>query len=257
MDQVLDRIAAWEAAGLIDAATAERLRAAETAQARREAADATTPAGRRRSARRGPSSVAAIFGPGITIGEMFAYLGGAFLLGAYETFVVRSGRFGAGSESARRSRLGLGGDRVGHVRLGTLRRRRRGGVGLRASCSRSRSCTSVRPERRWPRLAGIEWPASGVIGAALATLVAIGLRLLHPSLLTQVALLVSVTTFAGLLLGWLESVVVPQRRFDDIGNPVPVGGPDPLLLVAGVRGMVARARTHRRPDRAARGECGR
>ena len=42
------------------------------------------------AAHRGPSSVAAIFGPGIAIGEMFAYLGGAFVLGAFETFVVRS-----------------------------------------------------------------------------------------------------------------------------------------------------------------------
>ena len=61
--------------------------------------------------------------------------------------------------------------------------------------------------------------------------VAIGLRLLHRALLTQVALLVSVTTFAGLLLSWLESLVVPQRQFNDIGDPVAVGGPDPLLLV--------------------------
>ena len=48
MDQVLERIAAWEAAGLIDAATSERLRAAEAAQSSHETGDM-------RAARRGGS----------------------------------------------------------------------------------------------------------------------------------------------------------------------------------------------------------
>ena len=229
MDQVLDRIAAWEAAGLIDAATAERLRAAETAQTRREAAD-TKPAAAVAPARRGPSSVAAIFGPGVAIGEMFAYLGGAFLLGAYETFVVRAGGFGAGSELPVAVGWALAAIALGTVGLvlsdGDDRRRRAAGVMFALSVAHAGSAGAAMAS-----LAGIEWPGAGVSGAALASAVAIGLRRLHPALLTQVALLVSVTTFAGLLLSWLESVVVPQRRFDDIGNPVPVGGPDPLLLV--------------------------
>lgn len=230
MDQVLDRIAAWEAAGLIDAATAERLRAAEAAQSRREAADATRPAQPAPPARRGPSSVAAIFGPGVTIGEMFAYLGGAFLLGAYETFVVRVAGFGAGSDlpvalgwAAAAIALGV----IGLVlRSGDDRRRRAAGVMFALSVAHAGSAGAAMAS-----LAGIEWPGAGVIGAFVATAVAIGLRLVHPALLTQVALLISVTTFAGLLLTWLEAVVVPQGQFNDIGNPIPVGGPDPLLLV--------------------------
>ena len=229
MDQVLDRIAAWEAAGLIDAATAERLRAAEAAQSRREAAEATWPA-EPAPARRGPSSVAAIFGPGVTIGEMFAYLGGAFLLGAYQTFVVRAAGFGAGSElplalgwAAAAIALGV----MGVVlRSGDDRRRRAAGVMFALSVAHAGSAGAAMAS-----LAGIEWPGAGVIGALVASAVAIGLRLLHPALLTQVALLISVTTFAGLLPSWLESVVVPQRQFNDIGDPIPVGGPDPLLLV--------------------------
>ena len=230
MDQVLDRIAAWEAAGLIDAATAERLRAAEAAQSRREAAEATWPAELAPPPRRGPTSVAAIFGPGVTIGEMFAYLGGAFLLGAYETFVVRAAGFGAASDlplalgwAAAAIALGV----LGVVlRSGDDRRRRAAGVMFALSVAHAGSAGAAMAS-----LAGMEWPGAGAIGALVASAVAIGLRLLHPALLTQVALLISLTTLAGLLLSWLESVVVPQGQFDDIGNPIPVDGPDPLLLV--------------------------
>ncbi len=228
MDQVLDRIAAWEAAGLIDAATAERLRAAETAQSRREAAD-TQPAGAGAPARRGPSSVAAIFGPGVTIGEMFAYLGGAFLLGAYETFVVRIGGFGAGSELPIAAGWAVAAVALGIIGLvlrnGDDRRRRAAGVMFALSVGHAGSAGAAMAS-----LAGIEWPGAGVVGAVVASSVAIGLRLLHPALLTQVALLVSVTTFAGLLLSWLESLVVPEPQFTDIGDPIAVG-PDPVLLV--------------------------
>jgi hypothetical protein len=228
MDQVLDRIAAWEAAGLIDAATAERLRAAEAAQSRREAADAKPAAGA--TAPRGPSSVAAIFGPGVTIGEMFAYLGGAFLLGAYEVFVVRAAGFGAGSDmpvaigwAVAAIALGIAGL---VLRNGDDRRRRAAGVMFALSVVHAGSAGAAVAS-----VAGIEWPGAGVIGALVSSAVAIGLRLVHPALLTQVALLASLTTFAGLSLRWLESVVVPQRQFNDIGDPIPVGGLDPLLLV--------------------------
>ena len=78
---------------------------------------------------------------------------------------------------------------------------------------------------------GFGWPAVGAIGAAVAALAAFGYRLLHPSLLTEVALLASVTSFAGLLLSWLESVVVPQTVYGDFGEVIPSGAPDPVLLV--------------------------
>jgi len=229
VDQVLERIAAWEAAGLIDAATSERLRAAEAAQSSHETGDQRAPDAAA-PARRGPSSVASIFGPGITIGEMFAYLGGAFLLGAYETFVVRSAGFGAGSDLPVAVGWAVAAIALGIVGLvlrdGDARRRRAAGVMFALAVAHAGSAGAAMAS-----LAGIEWPGAGVIGAVVASAVAIGLRLLHRALLTQVALLVSVTTFAGLLLSWLESVIVPQRQFNDIGDPIAVGGPDPLLLV--------------------------
>jgi hypothetical protein len=232
MDQVLDRIAAWEAAGLIDAATAERLRAAETAQAHREAGDAgaAQPGGTTLTTHRGPSSVASIFGPGIAIGEMFAYLGGAFLLGAFESFIPPPAGFegrqfltitiGMAAAAIALTVCGL------ILRSGDARRRRAAGVVFALAVAHVAAAVAAGAEG-----SGFTWPATGALAAALATLAAFGYRLIHPSLLTQVALLASGTSFAGLLLSWLESVVVPQAVHSDFGDVVPPGGPEPIVLV--------------------------
>jgi hypothetical protein len=231
MDQVLERIAAWEAAGLIDAATSERLRAAEAAQSSHETGDELAANAAAVPARRGPSSVASIFGPGITIGEMFAYLGGTFLLGAYETFIVRAaGSFDRGSLTIT---VGMALAAIAltlcgvALRTGDARRRRAAGVMFALAVVHVGAAVGAGAEG-----ARFGWPAIGVIAGAVATLAAFGYRLLHPSLLTQVAFLASLTTFAGLTLSWLESVVVPQPVYsDEFGTLAPAGGPDPILLV--------------------------
>ena len=230
MDQVLDRIAAWEAAGLIDAATSERLRAAEAAQSSHEAGDMRAPDAAAPT-RRGPSSVASISGPGITIGEMFAYLGGAFLLGAYETFVFRAaGSVDRGSLTITIGMMvaALALTLCGVVlRTGDARRRRAAGVVFALAVVHVGAAVAAGAEG-----SGFGWPAIGVIAGAVATLAAFGYRLLHPSLLTQVALLASLTSFAGVTLSWLESVVVPQPVYtDELGLVPAAGGPDPILLV--------------------------
>jgi hypothetical protein len=76
----------------------------------------------------------------------------------------------------------------------------------------------------------LDWPAVGVVSAGAASLAAIGLRLVHPSLLTQVALLSSVTAMFGALLDFLQGIVVPDRQFTDLGEPIATGGPDPVVL---------------------------
>ena len=203
MDQVLDRIAAWEAAGLIDAATSERLRAAEAAQSSHETGDMRAPDAAA-PARRGPSSVASISGPGITIGEMFAYLGGAFLLGAYETFVFRAaGSVDRGSLTITVGMMvaALALTLCGVVlRTGDARRRRAAGVVLALAVLHVGAAVAAGAEG-----AGFGWPAIGVIAGAVATLAAFGYRVLHPSLLTQVALLASLTSFAGVTLSWASN----------------------------------------------------
>ena len=71
--RVLERIDAWQAAGLIDEPTAERLRAAENAAA-------TAPdAGRGNSMQ----AASAMFGPPVSIVELFAYVGAGFLVAAW------------------------------------------------------------------------------------------------------------------------------------------------------------------------------
>jgi hypothetical protein len=221
MDQVLERIAAWEAAGVIDSATADRLRLAETER----------PSKGESATRPGPSSIASVFGPGVTIGEMFAYLGGAFLLGAYETFVFRAAgpdgppllpiTIGTAIAAIALALLGA------YLMKGDARRRRAAGVMFALAVAHIGSAGVAAAGA-----ANLGWPAAGVIGAAAATLAAIAFRLVHPALLTQVALLASITSFAALLLSWLESVVFPAPSFDRIGEFIPEGGPDPLLLVA-------------------------
>jgi hypothetical protein len=220
MDQVLERISTWEAAGLIDPATAARLRLAEAERQQEPAA----------SPRRAGSSVASVFGPGVTIGEMFAYLGGTFLLGAYETFIVRLAGDGSRSELP----IAIG-STLAAIALalfattlmrGDARRRRAAGLLLAVAVAHVGAAGAA-----FAGAASVGWPAAGVAGALVATIAAVGFRRIHASLLTQVALLASITSFAALLLSWLESVVVPRQSFDNTGEPLPQGGPDPILLV--------------------------
>jgi hypothetical protein len=230
MDQVQERIAAWEAAGLIDSATADRLRLAESERPAVADASVEPSAPRQESRRRGPSSVAAIFGPGVAIGEMFAYLGGGFLLGAYESFVVRAASGGGSPDLA----VGVGA-MVAAMVLAAL------GIGLMKGDARRRRAAGVIfaiavlhfgvAGTALAAGARLEWPVSGVVGTGVATLVAIVLRLLHASLLTQAALLAGITSLAAVSLDWLRSVAFPGPFFDNVGELIPQNSPSPLVLV--------------------------
>src|SRR4051812_1804879 len=84
MNLVRDRIDDWEGRGLIDAATAGRLRTAEAAEpaAAEQPADvASAPPPR--------SAISSAFGPVVTVAEMFGYLGVGFLLGGWTAAVAR------------------------------------------------------------------------------------------------------------------------------------------------------------------------
>ena len=82
MNTVLERIAAWQAAGLIDAATADRLRAAEPP----DTPEPAPPPARHSSV---TAAAGSFFGPTPTIVEMFGYLGALFLIAAWSAFLVR------------------------------------------------------------------------------------------------------------------------------------------------------------------------
>jgi len=227
-ERIIARIEGWQAAGLIDAATAERLRADE---ATRESAPAdaavaapdATPA-------RTPSTLAQIFGPGVSIGEMFAYLGGGFLLGAYNAFVIRT----AGSATATELTIAIGTGLAAAVltaiavvlsRSADLRRRRAAGAVFAVAAGHVAAAGTALGG--W---ANVEWPLVAVIGAVAASAAAVAYRYLHAALLTQATLLAALTGLAAVTLSWLESIVAPDLGFTPTSNPITTGRPEPVLL---------------------------
>ena len=234
MDEVLERISAWEAAGLIDPATAARLRLSETERGSIADAPATAPVLPQEPARRGPSSVGAIFGPGVTLGEMFAYLGGGFILGAYESFLLRATAESGGSLVPLAVGWTVGAIVLAAVGFGLTRgdARRRRAAGVLFAVAVLHSGLAALALATQATLPSPPIFVVAIIGTGVAALVAIGLRMLHAALLTQVALLASVTSFALAILSWLENTVAPGRSYDDLGQLIPRSGPDPALLVA-------------------------
>ena len=221
MSDALEHIAGWEAAGLIDRETADRLRAAEDPTAVRDA-----PAGGPTAHSR--SAASALFGPSVTIAEVFAYLGGGFLLAAWSTFMARANGpngdtsvlFGIMSLVAAGVLLALG------LRLmrGGERASRAAGVAFLLTATYASTAAAA-----FADVAGIDWPALGVIGSAAGFATAIALRVIHPSALTQVGVLAGLTALGVSLLSWLQVTLFPD--FSPVtGLPV-ANAADPLLLV--------------------------
>ena len=215
MDSITQRIDAWQAAGLIDAGTADRLRAAE--------AEAAPPAKRPEA---GSSTLAHVFGPAPTIGEMFAYLGGGFVLAAVEVFVVRLLGEASGP-STMIVATGLMAVLFGLVgfqlRKGDARRRRAAGVAFLLSIAHAAAAGQAMNE-----VVGLGYPAGGLIGAFLATVAATAFRRLHPALLTQVGLLGALTALVQTGLAFVEGILGP--RYDGFGAEE-TAGLDPIILV--------------------------
>ncbi|HEX2469479.1 MAG TPA: hypothetical protein VHK05_02725 [Candidatus Limnocylindrales bacterium] len=224
MSDTHSHLATWEAAGLIDPATAERIRAWQlTAPA--EASRVSPETSRR------PSAVSAIFGPGIGIGELFGYLGAIFLLAATDAFIVRI----AGAQPDPASTFAVGASiqaaillAVGYrLRGGDQRRSRAAGVAFLLASIHAGVAGGFASE-----VAHLGWPVTGIVAAGSALAVAGLVRRLHPGLLTQTAVLGSITCLAGAILAWLEQRLIPPLVIDS-GGSVTDAGPDPLLLVLG------------------------
>jgi hypothetical protein len=229
MGEPNEHIAAWEAAGLIDAATAERLRVAAAASDSVPAAPGAVVAPPAAPPDEAPSQAAAMFGPSITIPEVFGYLGTAFLLAGWTTFLFRqpfetegsSLGAGIGALIAAAALVGLG----LILRRGDERRRRSAGVAFLVAVPYVGGGVAA-----LAGAAGLDGPQAGVVGAGAALVVAIGLRGIHPAVLTQVGLLGAITGAAAAILFWFESVRGPSGRFSDDGSFIP-GGPDPVILL--------------------------
>jgi hypothetical protein len=237
MSDVLARIDAWETDGLIDPATAERLRAAETSREPETAIDLTGPTGPAAPAApvdlpdraRGPA-FSAVFGPGVTVGEMFAYLGIGFLLGAWTAFVAR---LSGGSSNTALVGVGFGIAAAALVILGFVlrngdaRQRRAAGVAFVGATSYAAAATAALVEPN------VDGDILALIVGFVALLVAAVLRRLHPALTTEFGLLGAVTGFGAAAMSWIERSISPRY---DAFNGGELSGIDPLgpaLLQAG------------------------
>lgn len=222
-------IAAWEAVGLIDAATAERLRAAE--------AEAGTPTGpiagdtAAATVTRPRSAAAAMFGPAVTISEVFGYLGGAFLVAAWSSFMART----AGSTESPEMALGVMALIAAAALTGLgLWLRERGERASRAAgvafllVAGSVGAAAI----SFALAAGLEWPEIGVVASGAALVAAVVLRTVHPSVLTQIGVLTWLTTLATSILAWVQDAFFAQEFSEATGMPVG-SAPNPLVLVIG------------------------
>jgi hypothetical protein len=231
MDPVLARIDSWQHAGLIDSATADRLRADVAAPS--PVADRTSDSSRQaavalRSGRRGVSA-SDILGPGPTVAEMFAYLGAGFMLAAWTAFVGRlSGE--AGNAFVIGAGLLVAAIALGAVgltlRAGDDRRRRGAGMAFLGATGYSVGAAAG-------FLSALHVTGSGeaMVLALIAVAVASSFRFLHAGMLTQLGLLASVTATGASFLALLNDLVAP-RNFTEKGEPIGAG-PDPLLLILG------------------------
>jgi hypothetical protein len=234
-DQVLERIAAWQAAGLIDAATADRLRAAESGASIPEGAGANA-----RDATRGvalPGVLGSLLDPSPTITEVFAYVGMGFVLAAWHVLVeawrptvVLYDAVGSPPVDLVRTILEWAIPAIVLVVAGWLlvdrsdRWRRAAGVLFAAATFHVYGAvSSCMP-------AGDDFRLNAVLAGASAAASAALLRIRLPALLTQLMLLVALASFATATLSSLEPLVFGE---------VDYGRPDSIR--AGERGLAAAA----------------
>jgi hypothetical protein len=237
MGAAADHIAAWEAAHLIDSDTAARLRTAEAAGVPlaigRDPVAPPSEAGGTAGFEplRSVGGLAAVFGPGVSVGEMFGYVGGAFLLGAWIAFVTRVGASGTQSDLVTGLGAGVGAIVVAAIgwwlAQGSARRRRAAGLAFVLATAQtawagwSIAATVAIHDGLW----------RSVVGVAAALAVAVVGRRILPSILTQLGVLGSLTAMAAVLLALFRDVLVPPMRPEEFGPIVRQAGPDPIVLL--------------------------
>ena len=211
-----DRIDAWLGAGLIDAATADALRADEAART------ATTAA--KRSDGHGPGMLASAFGPSVSIAEVFGYLGGAFILASWITLIGLRG-----GEVDLFLSIGLLVAAVAVTGIGMAARRRSerfqraAGVCFLAAAALVGAAAYAAAVVTFRTDGFVEPPIVALVGAAAWLIAAIGFRRLHPSLMTQLGLIGSILAFTGATMSWLEPIL--------FGDPFAAPEPGPMNII--------------------------
>ena len=204
--RVIERIEAWEAIGLIDHDTADRLRSAERAAPGPDVD---------RAVRGGPSIAAAFFGPAVSVAELFAYIGAGFVLAAWHTILA--------SYAYRDSASGVSGPVIGFLLAqyaipaivlsiaglfatgGNERQRRFAGVAFGLATWHIFQTVQVGLQPGQAALQnGLNWDAAAVLAAVAAVVAALVYRRVHPAILTQVTFLAAVAFLASRLLQVVE-----------------------------------------------------
>jgi hypothetical protein len=198
-DVVLDRIAAWESAGLIDAATAERLRAAEAGSGRPDEPGTTARAG----------VATSFFGPAVSIVEAFSYLGGAFVLAAWGALIVR-----LANEAGEPTRdwilvAGMAVPAAVFAAIGVVlhgrspRLSRAAGVVLLLSVGLVQGGVTLNAD------IVADGAVTVLAGAVAGLAAALAYRWYHPSVLTQIAVLATITGVVQSSLGLINEQLNP------------------------------------------------
>ena len=197
--RVLERIDAWLAAGLIDEATAERLRAAETAAAPDARPDNPLQA------------ASAMFGPPVTIVELFGYVGAGFLLAAWHV-LAPDNDFSEAPNVVDQSIRWLV-PAVAFVVIGLIARSGSPQLGRAAGVA-----FAIATIHAYGLFEGILRPGyidpAEVAVAGLTALPALAFRRLHPSVLTQLTLVGALLLLAGVAFRWLSGVVFGVDTFE-------------------------------------------
>ena len=210
--QVIERIAAWQAAGLINAETADRLRDAEAAE------PSTAPT--RRLWRE--SGARSFFGPIPSIAELFAYLGSGFVLVAWHVLNLNS------SAGTNLVEWLIPAGAFGGI-----------GVGLERRSDRERRAAGVAFGVATVHAYGAAWqllnadPSNAELGLTLSALVAVavalGFRRLLPAVLTQLGMLGALAALGATSLQWLGGLLFPAVAVGpDVSWPPPA---EPNALV--------------------------
>jgi hypothetical protein len=229
-------IAEWETAGLIDAPVAQRLRRAVSGATGAESPG--HPDTRTSLPGLSVTSAGSFFGPGVAIGEMFGYLGGGFLLGAWITFLGRA------AETTDREAILTGGLTLVALVMfalgiflasGDPRRRRGAGVAFVTVTALAAGAAAFLVQLDFLRNT-LQGQAPGVLIAVVAVVVGAGLRRLLPAVATQMGLLAALTGLAGAVLAWFQELVSPIEVGGGVTlNPVPAAPyPVGLVLAAGI-----------------------
>jgi hypothetical protein len=222
--RVVERIDAWAAAGLIDQATANRLRAAE-AQAVPDGVLVDAPLAEPVRTR---SVAASVFGPAVTIGELFAYVGAGFLLAAWHTlfgsFISTSGD-GFFTPNLGLQAVQLAVPAIAFAVVGVLAKRRGEREQRAAGVAFVVSTVHVLGAVGFAMQAvHADFSITLVVATASAVVAAVLFRRALGSVLTQLTLLGSLVGLAISLLGWLSAQLFPQTGFSDFGpQPVDAG----------------------------------